>query len=454
MIKRLKMLKNLKIRTQLALLIAAAGLAAFLLFDLLWVNKWNIGKFFTHRDLSHTQLDDPGFVTEFYETAQSFDIPDSENDMEGIKALTPLLDLADKYTSIYIYSGSDGYFRAGKNASVMDTPAFLHIFNVGYRISGTEGEDNRIFAVQFRNGLAIVVMYNYSRSLYTQPYFIVCLFLSVLFFLTVVLFFITRKMKSVLVLKEEILNMSSGDLTHPVPDLGGDEIGILAGELDSLRISLHDTIVREQESRRANQDLITALSHDLRTPLTILTGYLEVLRLKRSPGTQDEYLSRCLKKTEDIKELTDRMFEYALVSEENEVPEITWVSADFIRQCLLENCDFIRLAGFTPALSMPDTANVLESDRTMLKRIFNNLFSNLLKYGDKSQPVNVTGIVRRHTNVLTVSVSNHIRQEHSREGSSNIGLNNVRKMMDILGGNMTIKKENQVFTVELGFPLG
>lgn len=446
-------LKNLKIRTQFALLILTAGLIVFTLFNALWKNKWTIGQFFTHSDLYHTQLDDPGFMTDFLESAKCFDIPESENDTEQIRALNPLFDLADEYTSIYIYDGTDGYFRAGRYASVMDKKAVQRILGFGYNLTGVEGEDDRLFAVPFRNGLAIVVMYNYKRSMYTQPYFIVSLFFCILLFFAIVLVFITRKMRSVLILEEEILNMSSGDLSHPVPDFGGDEIGILAKELDNLRVSLNDTIVKEQESRKANQDLITALSHDLRTPLTILTGYLEVLRLKRTPVTQDEYLKRCLKKTEDIKELTDRMFEYALVSEENEIPEIIWISTDFIRQCLQENSDFIKLAGFAPTLLMPDTDHVLKSDKTMLKRIFNNLFSNLLKYGDKKQPVDISGNILRHTHTLIISVSNHIKQEHDQEGSNNIGLNNVRKMIKLLGGTMIIEKENQIFTVKLGFPL-
>ena len=212
--------------------------------------------------------------------------------------------------------------------------------------------------------------------------------------------------------------MASGDLTHQIPDFGGDEIGILGKELDGLRNSLNETILKEQESRRANQDLITALSHDLRTPLTVLTGYLEVLRLKRSPENEEEYLKRCLKKTEDIKELTDKMFEYALVSEEKETPDMTWISTDYIEQCLLENCDFIKLAGFTFRLLMPPAAGVLESDNTMIKRIFNNLFSNILKYGNKEEAVK-----------------------------------NVQNMMNLLNGSMSAEIHHNIFKTELRFPL-
>ena len=233
--------------------------------------------------------------------------------------------------------------------------------------------------------------------------------------------------------------MSTGDLTHPVPQYSKDEIGILANELNHLRISLNENIVREQESRKANQDLITALSHDLRTPLTILTGYLEVLKLGRTPEKQADYLDRCLKKASDIKELTDQMFSYALVSEEQETPDMSWLSTDYIFQCIQENCDFISLAGFTTNVKIPEVTGILLSDKTMINRIFTNLFSNILKYGDKGTPVIVRSSVRKQR--FTVTVSNAIKQEHSDVGSSNIGLRNVQRMMQMMDGEMLLTKK-------------
>ena len=229
------------------------------------------------------------------------------------------------------------------------------------------------------------------------------------------------------------------------------EIGILAQELDHLRESLSDTIRKEQESHKANQDLITALSHDLRTPLTILTGYLEALKLKRNPQAQDIYLDRCLKKAKDIKELTDRMFEYALVSEEQETPNITWLSTDFIRQCLKENCDFIKLAGFTADIQLSDDSGVLQSDRSMLKRIFSNLFSNILKYGDKKMPVVTAGQMQETEYIIYIT--NTIKSENSHIDSNNIGLKNVDKMMRLLESRMYVHQIEEQFEVELRFPL-
>lgn len=447
----IKKIKSLKVSSQFALLILCAVILCFLLFLELWMNKWPIGTLITGRDFSHTQLNDADFLDEFYKAAADYDLPESEEDAEAALALDPLLSMADEYTSIYIYGREDGMYRAGRFAPIMDDKDFRIFFDWGYRLTNGDGEDLSVFPLKFRNDTALVMMYNYQRSLFIYPYLAGSLFLSILLFFSIVLFFLARKMRSVLALEKEILIMASGDLTHPVPDFGEDEIGILAKELDGLRNSLNETILKEQESRLANQDLITALSHDLRTPLTILTGYLEVLRLKRSPRMQEEYLERCLKKTEDLKELTDKMFEYALVLEENETPEITWTSTEFIRQCLMDNCDFIKLAGFTPGIHFPDTASTLESDVTMLKRIFSNLFSNILKYGDKKYPVTVTGETRKQH--FAISVTNTAKSEHTQITGSNIGLKSVQKMMRLLGGTMNVNKNAGCFTVTLLFPL-
>lgn len=132
-------------------------------------------------------------------------------------------------------------------------------------------------------------------------------------FFFIILFFTTRKLKSVIRLKQHILQMSAGDLDTPVPDMDYDEIGILARELDMLRTTLRDSIISEQQMHKANWELVTALSHDMRTPLTILMGYLEVLRLNRNPGMQADYIERCFQKTEDIGKMIDQIFDYALV---------------------------------------------------------------------------------------------------------------------------------------------
>lgn len=450
----IKRMKKWKIRRQFAAVFFLSFCLTFLLFELLWNNKWLIyGKLAERELIPHpTYNEEDKFWMRCTEEALKYELPEKGTDEKTAEAsLKPFFDLFDPADSVFIYGQEDGYYRAGKPTEIMNNSAFLNWFRFGYNMTDGLGEDVTRIPMQFKNGYADVIIYTYYRSMFAFPFLLFTLALCVSFFIALLLFFIGRKLRHVLVLEDEILLMASGNLTHTVPCCGEDEIGILARELNNLRVTLNENILRETQSRKANQDLITAMSHDLRTPLTILNGYLEVLQLNRNPEKQEEYLARCLKKTLDIKEMTDRMFEYALIYEETETPELVLISTDFIRQCLLENCDFIHLAGFIVETHFTETTGVLKSDRTMLKRIFNNLFSNILKYGDKRIPVQVTESASAGRTIVTIE--NSIKQNPSQVSGSNIGLKSVEKMMHLLEGDVNIQETDGNFTVGLTFPL-
>ena len=441
-------IKKWKIRTQFGVLILCAMLICFWLYFTLWMNKWRVLDYLGLEDFYFHNGVDMQLTDALYEQAKNYELPESEDDKEGIEALSPLLDLADDFTQISIYGAEDGLYRTSRQARIMEEDGLFPIlFNWGYRLTDGEGEDFRYFPLEFSNARGNALVITYRRSVIVYPCALICLMIAVCLFFSIVLFFISRKIKSISALEREVLVMSSGDLSRPIPDFGDDEIGILAKELDNMRIAMHDNIEKEQESRQANQDLITALSHDLRTPLTILNGYLEVIELKKNPELEEEYLKRCLKKTKDIKELTDRMFEYALVSEENETPKIDFISTDFIRQCLLENDDFIKLAGFRTELDLDDSSVVLKSDKTMLKRILDNLFSNIFKYGDKKETVRISFYLKKDS--FTISIENAIKQDHAFVEHNNIGLKSVRKMIRLLDGELFVSRTSEIFTVKL-----
>ena len=339
-------ISHLKIRIQFFLLIIVALLLSFTLFECMWHNRYRV--FFTLQE--HTSLPfapSEEFYDQIENEALNYDIPDSENNEKQAKAIEPYLDLADPYTAIYIYSDDDGLFRAGRSASFFyddRNPLFLSLYNLLIPDSGVHQFHT---TVKFRNGYATVITYTYHQVIFLTPWVILSLAAALLLFFLLLFFFISRKMHTIVQLEKEILRMSGGDLETPVSSFGGDELGSLANELDHLRLALSETIRQEQESRTANQDLITAMSHDLRTPLTVLTGYLEVLRLGHNPSKREEYVNRCLQKTSDLRELTDRMFEYALVFDDRTAAQITEIPSDFLYRCINENTEYLRLTGRT-----------------------------------------------------------------------------------------------------------
>lgn len=368
--------KGWQIHKQLIVLILLTGMVSVLLFEVLWLNKWNIYEYVRQIPGLHDVSLDEDFWEDLRAEATKYDIPSSEDDKAGIKKIQPFLEQGDKYTGIYIYALKEGNYITGRFPKVLENAAFSTFFDMGYQLTGGEGEETYEFPMKFKNGYATVMVWFYHRVRFIYPYCIFSLTVSIGLFFTVILFFIKKKMNLVAELKDEILRMAAGNLRDSIPNMGQDEIGIIAEELDNLRAALQDTLVREKESRRANQDLITAMSHDLRTPLTILNGYLEVLRLNRNPEMHEEYLKRCLQKTSDIREMTDRMFEYALVFEEGEEPKVKEIPIKFFRDCINEHSDFIRLAGFQTEMEYTYVERWITGDKGMIKRILSNLFSN------------------------------------------------------------------------------
>lgn len=168
---------------------------------------------------------------------------------------------------------------------------------------------------------------------------------------------------------------------------------------------------------------------------------------------EEEYLKRCLQKTKDIKDMTDRMFEYALVYEENETLDMESLPLSFFYDCLKENIDYIHLAGFscemTPAITVKKQKASFTSDTTMVKRIFQNLFSNILKYGDKSTPVLIE--VSYESRELKIRIRNKIKEADSSVPSTHIGLRNVEKMMSLLKGQILYSEQKQEFAIQLAF---
>lgn len=452
MIKKIRgYAQKLRLRRQLLLVILVSGAFAFLLFQTLWQGKYQAYETLRSIPFLPLPVPDENLVLEaIVEEARNLELPESENDAERIALLQPLFDIADEYTSISLYGLTDRLFLAGSYASAMDDPFFRPFFDIGYRATSAYGEEVYTFPAEFKNGYAEVYLYFYHSAWFFYPYLLFCLLLCVVCFLLPVLYFIGRKAKHILLLEKEILRMSSGDLEHTVPVCGFDEIGVLGRELDRLRLTLSENIRQEQESRRANQDLIAAMSHDLRTPLTILNGYLEVLKLKRNPDMEEEYLQRCLKKATEIREMTDRMFEYALVYEGNEEADLLPLPFSLLEQCLTENADYIRLTGFEADCAVSGPASCrFYGDEAMLRRIFSNLFSNIIKYGDKKIPVQISCIFE--DDGFSVTLVNGVRQEYARIESNRIGLRSVQKMMELMNAGFQTEETESSFCVRLRF---
>lgn len=171
------------------------------------------------------------------------------------------------------------------------------------------------YIVAFSDGNAEVVFYANDGYRWTTLLTISALLLSFLMFLLVFLRGCQKLGQYIRLLCGEIQDIEGGNLDSAITLRGNHDLTRLAQSLDSMRLALRDQQERETSILRTNQAMLTAMSHDLRTPLTTLQIYTSILRLKKyNPGQLDGYLEKIDAKAAQIKQLAENIFEYSLVS--------------------------------------------------------------------------------------------------------------------------------------------
>ena len=416
---------------------------------------------YRHRDPAYIFLYEQGLInhdrTDWIEEflARAGEIVIDPDDEEGMRRVDELFDLRDYYSGIIIYDHDKEFYI---NAVY---PEAMNNSNLIWRLTGSQAVVYQVkldslttltATVAFKDQMADVYFFSYHYLSFYPWYLGASLLFCVLVFLAPILWFLHRKVREIKSLKTEILYMAEGNLERPIHAKSRDEFGILAEQLDFLRKSLNETIQGERESREANSDLIRAISHDLRTPLTILSGYLEIVKLHRGDAAlEEQYLTSCLNKVLEIRELSDKMFEYAMVYETQEDLELEPVPIRALLKQLQENVKFMELAGFTvdfeAAEDLRKSTVSFPGNPLALKRVFNNLFSNILKYGEKKQPVKAAFSMENGHWRLTLH--NRVKQSGQPIESNHIGLKSVKKIMELHGGSMYCLQAGEMFSVEV-----
>lgn len=317
------------------------------------------------------------------------------------------------------------------------------------------------YTAEFADGTADVFLYGFfSYPLYSYAMTAEIL-LAVILLVAIVILGIREPVRYIGRLKAECEILGSGDLDYQVTVQGKDELSLLARGLDNMRMALRESNEKEAELTAANRRMITEMSHDLRTPLTSLLIYTEILGKKaaKDPRQAMEYVRKIEKKARQIKRLSDNIFEYALITEETkaELGEPQTLRELFYDP-LSEMTAYLGERGYTVELR-PDTGSGSERrqirvNEEYINRIMDNIVSNIEKYADKSMPVRIETIYTEEYGGLAFrnGISCSTEDRRKTEGSTNIGLHNVEKMMKNMDGYFRVKQTENIFEITLIFP--
>jgi signal transduction histidine kinase len=213
-------------------------------------------------------------------------------------------------------------------------------------------------------------------------------------FLVVALFFAVtrRKLAQLRTIGDGLSLIAAGQLDHRVPEPSPDEFGTLARNVNAMASTLQRNLEAERRAERTKDELIANVSHDLRTPLTSIMGYLDLVRRGRyeSPSQLADYVGIAWGKAEQLHRLVEDLFEYVRLNDPHVhlARRVVCINA-LVAQLASEYVPLCEDAGLTLETQLAPGRLPLSVDPERLVRVLENLLSNAIKYSHKPGRVRI-----------------------------------------------------------------
>ncbi len=234
----------------------------------------------------------------------------------------------------------------------------------------------------------------------------------------------------------------------------------LASEINVQLRQLRKERHRFQQGDRELKEAVTNISHDLRTPLTAISGYLDLLEREEHSEKTERYLASIRNRTEALKGLTEELFRYSVVTSSQELKPERLDVVSVLEESLLSFLATLEQRGIQPQISLPESPLWRELDPGALNRVFSNILSNALKYADGDLTVTMTEGGRitfsNHApglNALTVArLFDRFYTVEMGRNSTGLGLSIARILTERMGGRLEALYENGVLSIQLTLP--
>lgn len=332
------------------------------------------------------------------------------------------------------------------------------LFDISYagkiRPGSKQAAGQYYFDIVFEDGNAYVYLNEGFAEKYYQALLVISILLGFAACLGIFISGLQEDVRYIQCLEKEVSLIGRGNLTGPVTIQGRDELGRLAAGLDDMRRKLMEKEQKEKELRSAQEKLVLGMSHDLRTPLTGLLTYMEILKKQeKEGGVSREYIRKAYDKILEIRNLSDEMFEYFFIeAQKKSVLEPPEEMESALGDYLSELYAILESSGFSVNVEELCWKPVwIAVNRDYLGRIVNNMISNIVKYGNREREVKMkTDYCQNHVEIL---VQNHIAAPEQYVSGTGIGVKNISMMMEQMGGRTEARIEDHRYQIRLSFPM-
>lgn len=283
--------------------------------------------------------------------------------------------------------------------------------------------------------------------------------------LFIIFFFIYTK-KSIYYLEEinkGLMRIAEGDLTTKIPIRTEDELGQLAKNINSMSKNLKKSIEKERNTDKAKNDLITNVSHDLRTPLTSIIGYLGLIC---NDKYKDElslryYIDIAYNKSLELKSLIDELFEFTKISYGGLKLNLERIDiGQLIEQLVEEFIPILKDCSMECRIIPYNEKLFIMADGNLLVRVFENLLSNAIRYGKEGKYIDIE--ITGDNNSIIINTINYgeeiskidlpyiferfYKTDKSRSKDSigtGLGLAIAKNIIDLHKGDITVFSQNE-----------
>lgn len=223
--------------------------------------------------------------------------------------------------------------------------------------------------------------------------------------------------------------------------------------------------LRRQRRRYTNGDrelkeAVTNISHDLRTPLTAICGYLDLLEAEEMTDNTKRYVEQIANRTEALKTLTEELFRYSVISSVSDLNYEKVNLGRVLEDTLISFYGAFEQSSITPQISLPDSPVLRTLDKSALSRIFGNIVSNAVKYSDGDFSVTVTELgeiafsnaASRLSSVDVGKLFDRFYTVDSARKSTGLGLSIAKLLTERMNGHISASYQNGRLTITVAFP--
>lgn len=204
-----------------------------------------------------------------------------------------------------------------------------------------------------------------------------------------------------------IKKISSGDLNTNIDVRGDNEFSEIAANINKMSEEIRVLMESERHNEKSKNEMITNIAHDLRTPLTSILGYLDLINKRElTEDTKKEYLKIVYEKSKKLQDLIESLFSFTKTNSSKLVLKIDKI--DIIKllcQLMEEFYPNFEDKGITCSVNTNIDSYVIDGDGTLLARLFDNLINNAVKYGADGKRIDVKIIAEN--NIVKIAVINY-----------------------------------------------